>query len=123
MNAPEVAVRHEGRDELGRFAPGTTITRRGSINKLTRTMRADALDMLAAAGPAGNPLIQMYEIASAAETPLRVRAWLWKELARAIFGDVIKQVFEMEAPDEITEERIATTRKMLAMVFAVEKTE
>jgi hypothetical protein len=27
----------------------------------------------------------------------------------------------METPDEVTEDRIATTRKMLALVFAVEK--
>jgi hypothetical protein len=63
----------------------------------------------------------MFTIASSAETPLRVRAWLWKELARAIWGDTVKQVFEMETPDEVTEDRIATTRKMLALVFAVEK--
>ncbi len=117
----EVISRADGRDANGRFAPGTTVTRRGSVNKITRTMRADALEILAAAGPAGNPLIQMYAIASDAETPLRVRAYLWRELARAIWGDTIKQVFEMETPDEVTEERIATTRKMLAMVFAVEK--
>jgi hypothetical protein len=111
-----------GRDPAsGKFAKGNTVTRTGSVNRITKTMRLEALETMAAAGAAGNPLCQMFAIASSAETPLRVRAWLWKELARAIWGDTIKNVFEMETPDEVTEERIATTRKMLAMVFAVEK--
>ncbi|HTR35453.1 MAG TPA: hypothetical protein VMH80_06110 [Bryobacteraceae bacterium] len=84
-------------------------------------MRLEALETMAAAGATGNPLLQMFTIAQDQQTPLRVRAWLWKELARAIWGDTVKNIFELEAPDEVTEERIATTRKMLAMVFAVEK--
>jgi len=121
--SPEVAVRHEGRDERGRFAPGTQITRAGSVNRITRTMRLEALQAMSAAGPSGNPLLSLFSISQDKDTPLRVRVYVLRELVRAIWGDRVISTLEVEPPDPVDESRISSVRAMLASILLVEKHE
>lgn len=111
-----------GRDPAtGKFSKGNAITRAGSVNKITRTMRLEALETMAAAGPAGNPLLQLFTISQDKDTPLRVKVYILRELVRAIWGDRVINTLEVEQPDPVDEGRISQVRAMLASILLVEK--
>jgi hypothetical protein len=106
----------------GRFLPGNQLgfKRAGSANKLTKAMRLAAIEEMAAAGDQGNPLLILYRIGANPDTPLKLRADVAFKLATLLWG--VKNTFEIEAPDQADEERIARTRRIFTMMFAEEST-
>lgn len=109
------------RDPLGKFAPGTTVSRKGSANRLTKAIKERAIQEIEAGGTASNPLLVIRDIMLTSEDEL-TRLAAADKLAKFLFGVNVKQQFEVEVSDGADEERVARTRKIFAALFVSEET-
>ena len=107
-----------GRDHLGKFTPGNKITRRGSVNKITRNMRLEGLEDMLARGL--NPIKEATRRVLDPELPPRYQMDALRLLFSTFFGE--KTTIEVEMPEPADEERIQKTKRMLATLWMEETT-
>ncbi len=105
------------RDEAGRFAAGNraSVLRAGRRQHASDTMKSEALREIAAAGPAANPLLILWNLARESKNE-RVKAWCARETCRQLWGDRIS--FGSGDDAEVDEETVKQTRVLLAAVFS-----